>query len=125
MPNRTAPTRRASTSPSRFSRPGTAPRSGTGGRFSRTTPSQRPSMRGRKKQKSSGVSGLLSSAMSALPIGGAKKSKGRGRKSSSAGGSKAAKPAMALAAAAGAMLGRRRMQKRKHDDAMTPPVTPT
>ena len=93
-------------------------------RFSRTQPTrpsrmpQRPAVRGgrsRSRKQQSGLQGLIGSAMTALP------SKGSAKKRT--GGSKA-KPAFAmLAAGAGALLGRRRMQKRKYDDAATvPPV---
>jgi hypothetical protein len=118
MPTRTSSTRRTSTSPSRFSRgPGAA---------------QRPAPRGRAakpktktKSKSKPMSGLLSSAASALPVGGGSKAKpgmrGRG-KAAAAGGSKA-KPAMALLAAAGAVLGRKQLRKRKQSS--EPDVTTT
>jgi hypothetical protein len=141
MPTRTSQTRRASTSPSRFSKPGGTPRAAGAGRFMRPGGTQasrsgrfatrplanpRPATRGRgrAKIKPGGVNGLLSTAMTALPVG-VKKS---GR---SSGGGKG-KPAMALLAAAGAVLGRRQMRKRRGAEAppvstttpTTPPVTP-
>jgi hypothetical protein len=85
------------------------------GRFSRPAAHQRPAPRGRggrKKQQSSGLGGMLGSAMSALPIGGS--SKKRGRK----GGSSKTGPAVGLVmAGAGALLGRRQMKRRRSADA--------
>ena len=115
MPTRTPQTRRSSTSPSRFSRPGQPQRTGAG-RFSKPS-AQKPGGRGRKQQ--TGVSGLLSSAMTALPKPGSQK-----HRKGSAGGGKG-KPAMALLAAAGAVLGRRQMQKRKGAEVPPTSTTPT
>ena len=115
MPTRTTPRRSATPARAgRFSRTSTPARSTA--RFSRPLPVQRPAPRGRRKPKQSG--GMLSTVMSALPVGGSgKKSRGRSQSSASKRG-----PAIGLAVAgAGALLGRRQMRKRQARDTLEHP----
>jgi hypothetical protein len=131
MPSKTHPRRAAGSSggtgrfprrqPQSTSRFHARPARTTGGRKPTTHRfGARPAMRS-KKQKSGGLTGMLSGAMSGLTNNGKAKHKGKGK-----GGRSKSKSAFALlAAGAGAIMGGRKLRKHRQEDAAPTTTTAT